>query len=81
MRKRLLLITGLLLLFTAEILRVYFIMPFPGSQYKNTIALAYWIGNNIIWIRILALALIIFPLQGIFKSGKSYGRRWFCLPS
>src|ERR1700722_16525257 len=68
--KRSLLIIGLLLLFAAEILRVYFIMPFPGSQYKNTVTLAYWIGNNIIWIRILALALIIYPLLDIFKRGK-----------
>jgi hypothetical protein len=68
--KRSLLFTGLLLLFAAEILRVYFIMPFPGSQYKNTVLLAYWIGNNIIWIRILALALILFPLLTIFKSGR-----------
>ncbi len=70
MKKRLLLITGLIILFAAEILRVYFIMPFPGSQYKNTITLAYWISNNIIWIRILALALIIFPLLQTYKNGK-----------
>jgi hypothetical protein len=70
--KRLLLFIGLLLLFSAEILRVYFIMPFPGSQHKDTISLAYWISNNITWIRILALVLIIFPLITIFKNG----RRW-----
>ncbi len=68
--KRLLLIAGLLLLFAAEILRVYFIMPFPGSQHKDTVALAYLIGSNIIIIRILALALIILPLLTIFKNGK-----------
>ena len=68
--KRLLLIIGLLLLFATEILRVYFIMPFPGSQYKNTISLAYWISNNIIWIRILALAMIVRPLIDIFKGRK-----------
>jgi Protein of unknown function (DUF3179) len=68
--KRLLLITGLLLLFAAEILRVYFIMPFPGSQHKNTISLAYWISNNIVWIRILALALLVYPLVNIFRDGR-----------
>jgi len=67
--KRLMLFIGLLLLFAAEILRVYFIMPFPGSQVKNTIALAYWI-NNIIWLRILGIALIILPLIDIFKNRK-----------
>ena len=66
------LITGLLLLFCAEILRVYFIMPFPGSQHNNTISLAYWLSNNIIWIRILALALLAFPLINIFKNGKTW---------
>lgn len=70
--KRLLLTAGLLLLFAAEILRVYFIMPFPGSQQGNTIKLAYWIGNNIVWLRILALALIAYPLLQIFKSGKNW---------
>jgi len=68
--KRFLLITGLLILFAAEILRVYFIMPFPGSQHENTIGLAYWINNNIWWVRILALVLIISPLISVFKNGK-----------
>ncbi len=70
--KRLLLFIGLLLLFGVEILRVYFIMPFPGSQHKNTISLAYWISNNIVWIRLLALALLIFPLLSVFKKGKNW---------
>jgi hypothetical protein len=35
--KTLLLITGLLLLLAVEILHVYFIMPFRGSQHNNTI--------------------------------------------
>jgi hypothetical protein len=61
---------GLLLLFGAEILRVYFIMPFPGSQHKNTISFAYWLNNNIIWIRILALVLLAFPLVNIFKNSR-----------
>src|ERR1017187_972331 len=68
--KQLVLISGLLVLFVPEILRVYFIMPFPGSQHQNTIGLAYWISNNISWIRILALVLIVFPLLSIFKNGK-----------
>ena len=69
---RLLLFIGLLLLFGAEILRVYFIMPFPGSQRKDTISLAYWLSNNIIWIRILALALLAFPLINFFKNGRKW---------
>jgi len=69
--KRLLLITGLLILFAAEILRVYFIMPFPGSQYRNTIAFAYWISNNMVWIRLMALALVIFSLLNVLKNGRN----------
>lgn len=60
--KKLLLITGFLILFAAEILRVYFIMPFPGSQQSDTINIAYWLGNNIGWIRIIGLLLIAFSL-------------------
>lgn len=70
--KRLLLFIGLLLLFAAEISRVYFIMPFPGSQHKNTISLAYWISNNIIWIRILALVLLISPLINIYRNSRTW---------
>ena len=70
--KRFLLITGFVLLFAAEILRVYFIMPFPGSQYNNTIDVAYWLNNNIWWIRILALVLLVFPLLSLFNNGKKW---------
>ncbi|MDF2189114.1 DUF3179 domain-containing (seleno)protein [Paraflavitalea sp. CAU 1676] len=66
--KQLLLVTGLLLLFTAEILRVYYIMPFPGSQQSNTIDLAYWLHNNIYWVRILGLLLIAYPVVQVFKQ-------------
>ena len=56
--KRLLLILGILLLLATEILRVYFIMPFPGSQRRNTIALAYFIDRNRVWLRIAGFFLI-----------------------
>ena len=63
-----LLIFGLLLLFAVEILRVYFIMPFPGSQQSNTIDIAYWLGRNIVWLRVLGLLLIIIPALSIFRQ-------------
>ena len=59
------------MLFAAEILRIYFIMPFPGSQHKDTISLAYWISNNIIWIRLLALVVVAYPLIHVFKNGRT----------
>ncbi|MXV49985.1 DUF3179 domain-containing protein [Pedobacter sp. HMF7647] len=67
--KKLLLICGFALLFVAEILRVYFIMPFPGSQKANTIDFAYWLSNNIVWIRIVGLLMITYPLFVIFRRG------------
>ncbi len=66
--KKFLLIAGLILLFAAEILRVYFIMPFPGSQKANTIDIAYFIGRHIWWLRGIALLMIIYPAILIFKN-------------
>lgn len=44
-------------------------MPFPGSQQADTISFAYWLGRNILWLRLLALLLILFPAMNIFKRG------------
>ncbi|HTE28560.1 DUF3179 domain-containing (seleno)protein [Flavitalea sp.] len=77
--KPLLLVTGLLLLFAIETLRVYFIMPFPGSQQSDTISLAYWLGRNVFWLRIIALLLIIFPAIGLFKNGRTRAKVVFSL--
>lgn len=62
--KKIVFALGLLLLFGAEILRVYFIMPFPGSQKSETIEIAYFLHNYIWYIRILAILLIIWGLYG-----------------
>ena len=42
-----------------EILRVYFIMPFPGSQRANTIEQAYFINKYIWSLRILGFMMLI----------------------
>ncbi len=68
MKRTLLLFTGFLILFSAEILRVYFIMPFPGSQKANTIQIAYFLNNNIWWFRILGFILILPPMIYIFRN-------------
>ncbi|MFZ1368993.1 MAG: DUF3179 domain-containing (seleno)protein, partial [Ferruginibacter sp.] len=70
MKRTLLLITGFLILFSAEILRVYFIMPFPGSQKADTIQIAYFLNNNIWWFRILGLILIVPPMLYIFRNSR-----------
>ena len=72
MKRTLLLITGFLILFATEILRVYFIMPFPGSQKSDTIQIAYFLNNYIWWFRILGLILLVPPMLYIFRNS----RRW-----
>ena len=77
--KRYILITGLLLLLATEIARVYFIMPFPGSQKANSIGFAYWLGRNITWIRIVFFALIAYPLLQIFLKDKIWKKMLLAL--
>ncbi|MDO6429323.1 DUF3179 domain-containing (seleno)protein [Flavitalea sp. BT771] len=72
--KRLLLFTGIIILFATEILRVYFIMPFPGSQHRNTIDLAYFIHRNRLFLRLLGLLLVIVPLYRSLVKGKTWSR-------
>ena len=70
MKKTLLLSFALLFLFAVEILRVYFIMPFPGSQKANTVQLAYFIGKYIWWLRLAGFILFIPLLWRVFRYGK-----------
>lgn len=63
---------GILILFIAEILRVYFIMPFPGSQKADTINIAYFLHKYILYIRLIALLLIAFALFKTFPSWKKW---------
>lgn len=71
MRYRTLLFTlGLLILFVPEILRIYFIMPFPGSQLKDTIGLAYTLNCSIAIFRIVGVLLIASPLYHYWVHGK-----------
>ena len=70
MNKSFLLWVGLVFLFALEILRVYFIMPFPGSQRHDTVGFAYFLDSNIIWLRLLGLALVIWPLLYYFRAGR-----------
>ncbi len=70
MIKGILFYTGCILLIAFEILKVYFIMPFPGSQESNTIDLAYFIHNNIFWIRLVLMAIISIPFYQIITKAK-----------
>jgi Protein of unknown function (DUF3179) len=70
MNKTRLLIPGLILLFAAEILRVYFIMPFPGSQRSETIQVAYFLDRYIWLFRALGVIMILPPLLHIYRNSK-----------
>src|SRR5476651_1193015 len=70
MKKALLLIFGLLFLIALEIAKVYFIMPFPGSQRSNSISFAYFLSNNIWWLRILGIILIVNAFTYFITKGK-----------
>lgn len=70
MKKTLLLITGFLVLLAAEILRVYFIMPFPGSQQANSIQVAYFINKYIWCFRIAGMLLFIPSVFYICRNSK-----------
>lgn len=68
--KRLLFFLALLFLFAAEVLRIYFLMPLPGSQAGDTVAFAYWLDRSIGWIRAFGLILIYFAFIAVFKRGR-----------
>ncbi len=67
-------VLGCLLLFATEILRVYFIMPFPGSQQRDTVGLAWSIDHYRILLRVLGLLLIFVPLVRFWRGGRT-GRK------
>ncbi|RPD51186.1 DUF3179 domain-containing (seleno)protein [Paracnuella aquatica] len=68
------LVAGLLVLFAAEILRVYFIMPFPGSQQSDTVSLAYWLHQNIGWLRLAGFVFLAYPTLKVFATGGRWAK-------
>ena len=64
---------GIILITLLEVARVYFIMPFPGSQLDDAVnvsrvAVAYWLHNNSSWIRILSLGILVWPATGLTQA-------------
>ena len=70
--RNILLFFGLAFLIAFEILRVYLIMPMPGSQEMNSIDLAYFLGTNKWLIRTICLALIAAPFYMAMRDGKIF---------
>jgi len=63
-------IVGFLILLAAEVLHVYFIMPFPGSQEDTTIDMAYFLHNNLIYIRVIGFLIVLFPTIYFYSQKK-----------
>jgi len=60
------------LLIIFECLRVYLIMPMPGSQTFNSIDLAYFLGSNKNIIRIILYLIILIPFINIIKGNSTW---------
>jgi len=63
-----------ILLILAEIFRVYFVMPFSGSQQSETIDIAYWLGRHINLIRFLIGIVLLIALVRVWRRGKAWER-------
>jgi hypothetical protein len=62
-------LTGTVLLIAVEILKVYFIIPFPHSQAAGYLGLTYFINMHIWWLRIAGFIIVAYPLwQLLYKS-------------
>jgi hypothetical protein len=66
--------TGLAGLALFEILNVYFIMPFPGSQRINSLDLAYFLHTHRWYFRIAFLLAIATGSRAAFQI--RWGRKW-----
>lgn len=58
MRRGLIFTVGWLLLVVPELLRIYFIMPFPGSQQAETVSIAYFLHHFILVFRISGIVIV-----------------------
>ncbi len=65
----LLFVVAMIVLIGMEMLRVYFIMPFPGSQQDEAVRLAYFLNQNINYFRAGGILLVAFPVYVFFRNG------------
>jgi len=65
---------GIIVLIGIELMKVYFIMPFPGSQEDERVALAYFIHNYIWALRLFGLALVAYPAFVFLKTDRVWVR-------
>lgn len=70
MRNFILFLSGYLLILITEVLKVYWIMPFPGSQQTSMVASAYFTHHNILYFRIIGIALMFYPVWVYLTTSK-----------
>jgi hypothetical protein len=70
--KKWMLYLSFILLIIFECLRVYLIMPMPGSQTFDSIDLAYFLGSNKNVIRIILYLIILIPFIKIIKGNSTW---------
>ncbi|PWT75630.1 MAG: hypothetical protein C5B59_08395 [Bacteroidetes bacterium] len=75
--KRIIFYTVLILLFAAEIFRIYFLMPYPGSQVHDTVSYVYLLNQSIVWIRVLGLLLLCAAIVIAFRNGNTWKKIFF----
>lgn len=78
--KGILFAVGILILIIPEILRVYWIMPFPGSQVDERVAIAYFLHNYIFLFRMAGVLLIAFPFYHYIRRGRLIQKTVVTLP-
>jgi hypothetical protein len=77
----------ILLLIAIEVMSVYFIMPFPGSQLglgeaesgpdaRGRVELAYWLHKNIGWMRVVGGLLLVYPLFMVVTQPRRIWHRY-----
>lgn len=74
-------IFGLCSLILFEVARVYFIMPFPGSQLDDAanldrVSVAYWLHRHTALLRGLALLAVAYPVILLLVKPARLGHRW-----
>lgn len=67
-------IVGLLLLVALEISRAYFSSSFPAGQQSQTGETASFLQHNILWLRIIGVLIIAFPVIYYFTFGTKLSR-------
>lgn len=67
-------LTGFVVVIGLEVAKVYYLMPFPGSQQTEAVELAYQIHHHIHWLRIVGWAWLAYPLYVILKNDDLTGR-------